>query len=209
MAAQRFWKKVFVRLVMQAGIPCIQLFETKESKDAFQELPLQVAYSLSDISHQVFDQYSKIFTLKLQYIFYKERAGIRPGQVTKMQKLTGKLGFLAKAVEDADYQGVKEFASDMKKLGVPLEHAPQVTELLKLGSTSFDDLKQFSVAVEEKLFQMDALRDRSITYKSEEIQLNAIDEVYVEQTKSGHVIKQLCRNRVFFCSFLSGKVILK
>ena len=112
---------------------------------------------------------------------------------------------MAKAVEDADYQGVKEFASDMKKLGVPLEHAPQVSELLKLGSTSFDDLKQFSVAVEEKLFRMDALRDRSITYKTEEIQLNAVDEVYVEQTKTGHVIKQLCRVRVFFCSFLSGK----
>ena len=204
MTAQRFWKKIFVRLVMQGDNPCVQLFETKDSKDAFQELPLQAAYSLSDVSHQVFDQYSKIFTIKLQYIFYKERAGIRPGQVSKMQKLTGKLGFLAKAVEDADYQGVKEFASDMKKLGVPLEHAPQVSELLKLGSTSFDDLKQFSVAVEEKLFRMDALRDRSITYKTEEIQLNAVDEVYVEQTKTGHVIKQLCRVRVFFCSFLSG-----
>ena len=205
MTANRFWKKVYVRLVTQADVPCVQLFETKESKDAFQELPLQAAYSLSDVSHQVFDQYSKIFTIKLQYIFYKERAGIRPGQVTKMQKLTGKLGFLAKAVEDADYQGVKEFASDMKKLGVPLEHAPQVSELLKIGSTSYDDVRQFSVAVEEKLFRMDAMRDRSITYKSEEIQLNAVDEVYVEQTKSGHVIKQLCRNRVFFCSFLSGK----
>ena len=122
----RFWKKIYVKLIMQGDNPCIQLFDTKESKDAFQELPLQAAYSLSDISHQVFDQYSKIFTLKLQYIFYKERAGIRPGQISKMQKLTGKIGFLAKAVEDADYQGVKEFASDMKKLGVPLEHAPQV-----------------------------------------------------------------------------------
>ena len=46
-----------------------KLFETKESKDAFQELPLQPAYSLSDIGHQVFDQYSKLFTIKLQYIF--------------------------------------------------------------------------------------------------------------------------------------------
>ena len=106
--------------------PCVQLFETKDSKDAFQELPLQPAYSLSEIGHQVFDQYSKLFTVKLQYIFYKEQAGIRPGQITKMQKLTGKIGFLAKAVEDADLKGVKEFASDMKKLGIPMEHSPQV-----------------------------------------------------------------------------------
>ena len=106
--------------------PCVQLFETKESKDAFQELPLQPAYSLSEIGHQVFDQYSKLFTIKLQYIFYKEQAGIRPGQITKGQKLMGKIGFLAKAVEDADLKGVKEFASDMKKLGIPMEHSPQV-----------------------------------------------------------------------------------
>ena len=208
MAAQRFWKKIHVKLIMQGDTPCVQLFDTKDSKDAFQEVPLQPAYSLSDISHQVFDQYSKLFTLKLQYIFYKERAGIRPGQVTKMQKITGKLGFLAKAVEDADLKGVKEFASDMKKLGIPVEHAPQVSELLKLGSNSYDDLKQFTVAVEEKLFRMDALRDRSLTYKTEEIQLTAVDEVYVEQTKSGHVVKQLCRNRVFFLSFLSGMYIV-
>jgi hypothetical protein len=204
MTAQRFWKKIYVRLSMQAGTPCVQLFDTKDSKDAFQEVALQAAYSLSDISHQVFDQYSKIFTLKLQFVSYKERAGIRPGQVTKMQKLTGKLSFLAKAVEDADYQGVKEFASDMKKLGIPVEHAPTVSELLKLGSTDFEELKRFSVALEERLFRMDALRDRSITYKTEEIQLTAVDEVFVEQTKTGHVIKQLCRVRVFFLSFLSG-----
>ena len=123
----RFWKRVFVKLVRDKdNNPCVQLFETKESKDAFQELPLQPAYSLSDIGHQVFDQYSKLFTIKLQYIFYKEQAGIRPGQITKGQKLMGKIGFLAKAVEDADLKGVKEFASDMKKLGIPMEHSPQV-----------------------------------------------------------------------------------
>ena len=116
---------------------------------------------------------------------------------------------MAKAVEDADLKGVKEFASDMKKLGIQLEHAPQVSELLKIGSNSYDDLKSFTVAVEEKLFKMDALRDRSLTYKTEEIQLTAVDEVYVEQTKSGHVVKQLCRNRVFFLSFLSGTNIQK
>ncbi len=170
-----------------------------------QEVLLQSAYSVSEIAHQVFDQYSKIFTLKLQHICYKEQAGIRPGQISKMQKLTDKIGFLAKAVEDADYKGVKEFASDMKKLGVPLEHAPQITELLKLGSESYEDLKQFAVCVEERLFKMDAHRDRSLTYKTEEVQLTAVEEVYVEQDKTGHVIKQLCRVRVFFLSFLSGE----
>ena len=82
----------------------------------------------------MFDQYSKIFTLKVQFVSYKERAGIRPGQISKLEKLTGKIGFLAKAVEDADYKGVKEFASDMKKLGMPLEHAAQVGRRSLIGT---------------------------------------------------------------------------
>lgn len=76
--------------------------------------------------------------------------------------------------------------------------------MLKLGSDNFEDLKQFTVAVEEKLFRMNAIRDRSVTYKTEEVQLTAVDEVFVQQDKTGHVMKQLCRVRVFFLSFLSG-----
>lgn len=81
----------------------------------------------------------------------------------------------------------------------------KVAELLKLGSNNFEDLKQFSICVEEKLFKMSVHRDRSLTYKTEEIQLTAVDEIYVEQDKSGHVIKQLARVRVFFLSFLTGE----
>ena len=51
---------------------------------------------------------------------------------------------------------------------------------------------------------MSVHRDRSLTYKTEEIQLTAVDELFVEQDKAGHVIKQLCRVRVFFLSFLTG-----
>jgi hypothetical protein len=42
--------------------------------------------------------------------------------------------------------------------------------LLKLGSFNYEDLKQLTVCIEEKLFKMDAPRDKSLTYKSEEIQ---------------------------------------
>ena len=91
----------------------------------------------------------------------------------------------------------------MKKEIFPLS---QISELLKLGSESYEDLKQFSVCIEEKLFRMDVHRDRALTYKTEEIQLTAVDEVYVEQDKTGHVLKQLCRVRVFFLSFLTGEI---
>ena len=207
MTSQRFWKKIWVRISQPnpADPPTVLLYNHKDDKEPFQELPLQTAYSLSDISHQVFDQYTKIFTVKLQYIFYKERAGLRPGQITKMQSLTNKIGMFAKAVEDADLKGVKTFASDMKKLGVPLEHAPQISELLKLASINYEDMVQFSTCIEEKLFRIaDMPPPRSLTYKTEEVQMTAVDEVYVEQDNSGHIIKQICRVRIFCLCFLSG-----
>jgi len=121
-----------------------------------------------------------------------------------MQKLTDKIGMLAKAVEDADLKGVKNFASDMKKLGVPLEHAPQISELLKLASFNYEDMKMFSSIIEEKLFRVEVNRDKALTYKTEECQLTAVEEVLVDQDAEGHVSRKICRVRVFFLSFLTG-----
>ncbi|KAK9870751.1 hypothetical protein WA026_009713 [Henosepilachna vigintioctopunctata] len=82
---QRFWKKIWVRIVYQQDCVLLQLFHQKEDKDPFQELPMQPCYSVSEIGAQQYDQFGKIFTLKLQYIFYKERPGVRPGQVKKQR----------------------------------------------------------------------------------------------------------------------------
>ena len=76
---------------------------------------------------------------------------------------------------------------------------------MKLGSNNYEDLKQFSVCIEEKLFRMSSVRDKSLTYKTEEVQLTAVDEVFIEQDKTGKVLNQQCRVRVFFLSFLSGE----
>lgn len=201
---QRFWKKVHVRLVYQGDNPVIQLLNTPTDKEPFQELPLQASYSVSEIAAQQFDQFGKIFTVKLQYIFYKERAGIRPGQVTKAERITNKLSQFAAYAIQGDYQGVKEFGSDLKKLGLPVEHAPQVSELFKVGSMNFEDLKQFSVCVEEALFKMNVHRDRAMTYKMEEVQVTAVDEIYVEQDHEGRVLKQIARVRLLLLGFLTG-----
>jgi len=81
---------------------------------------------ISFVGAQQYDQFGKIFTVKLQYIFYKERPGVRPGQVTKAERITNKLSQFAAYAIQGDYQGVKEFGSDLRKLGLPVEHAPQV-----------------------------------------------------------------------------------
>ncbi|XP_059062853.1 protein stoned-B-like [Achroia grisella] len=201
---QRFWKKVFVRVTYQGDNPVVQLFNTAGDKEPFQELPLQACYSVSEVGAQQFDQFGKIFTVKLQYVFYKERPGVRPGQVTKAERITNKLSQFAAYAIQGDYQGVKEFGSDLRKLGLPVEHAPQVSQLFKLGSLTYEDVKQFSCCIEESLFKLSAHRDRALTYKMEEVQITAVDELYVEQDAEGSVQKQIARVRLFFLGFLSG-----
>ncbi|KAK7021026.1 hypothetical protein SK128_012436, partial [Halocaridina rubra] len=198
---QRFWKKVYVKLT-DGGT--LQLFNSKDDKDPFQELPLQACYSVSDIGAQQFDQFGKIFTVKVQYIFYKERPGVRPGQLSKAERLTTKLSKFAQHAIAGDYEHVKEFASDVRKLGMPVEHAPQISQLLKLGTQNYEDLKVFSSLVEEQLFSLTVHRDRALNYKSEEVQLTAVDEIYVEQDLKGIVHRMIARVRIFFLGFLSG-----
>ncbi|XP_075156956.1 stoned B isoform X2 [Haematobia irritans] len=206
---QRFWKKIFVRLVIQNDIPVVQLLNQATDKQPFQELPLQPSYSVSEIGAQQYDQFGKIFTMKLQYIFYKERPGVRPGQVTKAERITNKLTKFAQYAIAGDYEGVKEFGSDLKKLGLPVEHAPQSSQLFKVGSMNYEDMKQFSICIEEALFRLPALRERALTYKMEEVQVTAVDEIVVEQDFEGKILKQIARVRVFFLAFLTGMPMIE
>lgn len=179
----RYWKKVFVRMTEQN---ILYLHNSREDADPFQEVPLQACYSLSEMGAQQFDAYGKIFTVKLQYVFYRERVGVRPGQISKVMQ--------------GQITSVGQFA----KLGLPLEHAPQVSQLLKLGTQSCEDLKSFIQVVEDALFRLQIHRDRALTYKTEEIQVTVQDEFIVEQDKTGHVCQQKARVRVFFIAFVSG-----
>ncbi|XP_011187734.2 protein stoned-B [Zeugodacus cucurbitae] len=206
---QRFWKKIFVRLVIQNDVPVVQLLNQVSDKQPFQELPLQPSYSVSEIGAQQYDQFGKIFTIKLQYIFYKERPGVRPGQVTKAERITNKLTKFAQYAIAGDYEGVKEFGSDLKKLGLPVEHAPQSSQLFKIGSMNYEDMKQFSICIEEALFRLPALRERALTYKMEEVQVTAVDEIVVEQDYEGKILKQIARVRLFFLAFLTGMPMIE
>jgi len=183
LTGNRFWKKVFIRLSENSSI---QLFNKKTDNEPFQELPLQACYSLSEISSQQYDQYGKIFTIKLQYIFYRERVSVRSKQIAKV------------------VQGQIPSMSSIAKLGIPLEHVPQISQLLKLGSQSYSDIKVFAQLVEDCFFKMVIHRDRALTYKTEEIQCTVQDEYYVEQTKTGLITKQLARVRIFLLAFVNG-----
>lgn len=183
LTANRTWKKIYVRFTENC---VIQLFNTKEETQPFQELPLQASYSISDIQAQQYDAFGKIFCVKIQYIFYRERVGVRPGQVAKV------------------LQGQIQSMGDIARIGMPLEHHPQISELLKLGTQNYDHIREFVQVIEEALYHMPIHRDRALQYKTEEIQMAVWDECYVEQNKIGHVTKQLARVRIFFLAFLNG-----
>ena len=101
-------------------------------------------------------------------------------------------------------QGQITSMGQFAKLGMPLEHAPQISELFKLGSLNYNDLKEMQLVVEEALFRTTIHRDRALTYKTEEIQCCVQDELYVEQNKMGIITKQLARVRIFFLAFING-----
>lgn len=128
----------------------------------------------------------------------------RPGQITKAERITNKLSKFAQYAIAGDYQGVKEFGSDLKKLGLPVEHAPQVSQLFKIGSHNYEEMKQFSVYVEELLFKFNVHRDRALTYKMEEVQVTTVDEFYAEVTNDGVVTRHIARVRLFLLAFLTG-----
>lgn len=83
----------------------------------------------------------------------------------------------------------------------------QTSQLFKIGSHSYEDMKQFTVCIEEALFKLPVHRDRALTYKMEEVQITTVDEIYVEQSEHGSILKQIARVRLFFLGFLSGKYL--
>lgn len=220
LTSNRFWKKIFVKLAQVPLAPegksnkhhletneqlqtCIalQIYDKPDDKKPMQEIPIQATYTVSEISSQQYDQFGKIFTLKLQYIFYKERVGVRQGQLARFIH-TGQIG---SSTTSGGHGADPISIGAIKRLGAPIEHSPQISQIIKLGCTSYNEIKQFKNCLEDYLFKMPILRDRALsTYKTEEVQMAVRDETYLELNQVGTVIRQLARVRLFFLSFLNG-----
>lgn len=176
LTGNRYWKQTHMKLTDTV----LQLYNKSDETKPFHELPLQGSYMIAEISIQPLDVFTKIHTTKLEYVFYKERVGIRPGQIPKITK------------------------GQITKLGLPLEHASQTTELLKFGSLKLGVLKDFVHAVEDILFRTPMIRERRpMTYKQEEVQAHVIDEFTAKVDKSGIISDRRGRVRVFCLCFLS------
>lgn len=231
LTTNRFWKKIFVKLAQVPAVPdngankkaasalasgaasqepalcwALQIFDHQEDKKPLQEIPIQATYTVSEISSQLFDQFGKIFTIKLQYIFYKERVGVRQGQLARFIH-TGHIG----SSTTSGGHGVDPISiGAIKRMGAPIEHSPQISQIIKLGCIDYEQIKTFKEALEDCLFRMPIHRDRAMTtYKTEEVQMAVRDETYVEINQIGTVTKQLARVRLFFLSFLNGTPLVE
>lgn len=226
LTSNRFWKKIFVKLAQvplvqdtktagkqqqasqqqqpqQAPQTCmaLQIFDKPDDKKPMQEIPIQATYTVSEISSQQLDQFGKIFTIKLQYIFYKERVGVRQGQLARFIH-SGHIG----SSTTSGGHGVDPISiGAIKRIGAPIEHSPQISQIIKLGCTDYNEIKQFKNCLEDCLFKMPIHRDRALTtYKTEEVQMAVRDETYIELNQVGQITRQLARVRLFFLSFLNG-----
>ncbi|RCN38023.1 hypothetical protein ANCCAN_16054 [Ancylostoma caninum] len=179
--AERYWKPCYVRVQGNN----LLVYNSKTDNRPIQELLLQASYSLSDTTLQAYDVYGKIHTVKLQHVLYKEKVGIRPGQISRLVD------------------------GNITKYGLPLEHSAQCTVLLKFGSLTSNELQSFVSTVEDILFKCPAKRDTKPVYKQDEVQIHCYDEYSAYVDKEGVLSDQKARVRLFCLAFVSGSPILE
>jgi hypothetical protein len=182
--ANRYWKKCWVKMVKSEGSILITCWEDEAEKYKVQELTVQPCYTMSEESLQQFDQYGKIHTFKIQYVFYKERVGIRPDRITP--------------------QNIQNLVKHKPKPTMILDHAPQISELMKFGSLDKDVLRSFIHELEDSLMNLVAHRDKTLSYAKDEISVEAWDEYQAHVDLDGHVSFQKGRVRVFCLAFVTG-----
>ncbi|KJH42378.1 adaptor complexe medium subunit family protein [Dictyocaulus viviparus] len=179
--AERCWKPCYVRLRGNT----LLVYDNKNDNNPIQELLLQANYSLSDTTLQAYDVYGKIHTVKLQYVLYKEKVGIRPGQISRLVE------------------------GHITKYGLPLEHMAQCTVLLKFGSLTYSELQSFISTAEDVLFKCPVKRETKPVYKQDEVQIHCYDEYSAYVNKDGHLSDQKARVRLFCLAFLTGSPFIE
>uniref|UniRef100_A0A0R3RHW6 Tudor domain-containing protein n=1 Tax=Elaeophora elaphi TaxID=1147741 RepID=A0A0R3RHW6_9BILA len=179
--SDRYWKPCYLRLHNNT----LFMFNSKTEQKPFMEILLQATYSLSDPTLQAYDVYGKIHTVKLQFVSYKERVGIRPGQISRLVE------------------------GHVTKYGLPLEHSAQCTVLLKFGSLNAVELFTFVATIEDVLFRCIAVRNNTPVYKQDEVQIHCYDEYAAYVDKFNILSDQKARVRLFCLAFVSGSPILE
>uniref|UniRef100_A0AC35UGE3 SH3 domain-containing protein n=1 Tax=Rhabditophanes sp. KR3021 TaxID=114890 RepID=A0AC35UGE3_9BILA len=177
----RFWKPCFCKLEGNY----LKVYNDRKDPRPLLELLLQATYSISDSALQPYDAYGKLHTVKLQYVLYKEKVGIRQGQISRLVE------------------------GHVTKFGLPLEHSAQITVLAKFGATNSDSLTSFISAIEDVLFHCDCKRETNPVHTQDEVQIHCYDEYFGYVDLKNALSQQKARVRLYCLSFLTGKPSLE
>ncbi|CEF61741.1 Protein stoned-B [Strongyloides ratti] len=187
--ADRVWKTCYVKLERESlsissnnsnEHMMLKIYQTKGDSTPILEILLQPTYSLSDSNVQPYDAYGKIHTVKLQQITYKEKVGIRQGQISRLVE------------------------GHLTKFGMPIEHSASVNVLAKFGSLDHDILDDFVNKIEDILFKCECKRSTKPIHKQDEVQIHCYDEYIGSVDVNGCLKSQKARVRMFCLAFLTG-----
>lgn len=82
-----------------------------------------------------------------------------------------------------------------------LDHAQAPIELLKFGTTKYEDVKSFCIAIEEILFTLNTIRGKSASYTKDEIDIEVHDEYYGEIDAGAYCLNLLDFEKSSFLFF--------
>ena len=190
----RYWKPVYMRIAYNKGVPCIRLYNDDVTKNPFHELQLQASYQMCNMGLQTFDQFGKCHTVKIQYVFYRERVAVKADRIAPT---------ISDLTRVRDLKGLKDLVHKPKTTMI-LDHAPQNSELMKIGGLCYDEFKTFIRELENAFFHLKAFREKPLTYTKDEISMDMMDEYFVDIDKEGHIMSHKARVRVFCLAFLTG-----
>uniref|UniRef100_A0A0K0FIJ4 Protein stoned-B (inferred by orthology to a D. melanogaster protein) n=1 Tax=Strongyloides venezuelensis TaxID=75913 RepID=A0A0K0FIJ4_STRVS len=184
----RMWKPCYAKIVRDtlsignnsSEHMMLKIYNTKNDNTPILEILLQPTYSMSDSSVQPYDAYGKIHTVKLQQITYKEKVGLRQGQISRLVE------------------------GHLTKFGMPIEHSASVNVLAKFGSLDHDILDDFINTIENILFKCECKRSTKPFHKQDEVQIHCYDEYIGTVDVEGLLKSQKARVRIFCLAFLSG-----
>lgn len=196
LTGNRYWKNCFVRLQRVKDVPTICIYDDEKATKPFHELGLQSSYQLCNLGLQAFDEFGKCHTVKIQYVFYRERVGVHADRIAPT---------IGDIVRVKDLKGLKDIVHRPKKTMI-LDHHPQSSELVKLGSLDYEAMKTFIREVEDAMMRLKPVKPtaQAQPYTKDEITVDVVDEYYCELDQEHRILYHKARIRVFCLAFLSG-----
>lgn len=162
--SSRHWGPIFVRL-SDAGQ--LRLYYEKGLDKHFKEFQLSAQLEISEHKMRHYEENSRVHTLSLDQVFYKEKRKIQPK--------------------------------------VSVVHVPVKEQLVKLGTTDYQDFLSFRYALQEKLAAVSVEAVSPVPYSEEEIRVEVVDNFYgVLSNGDDRILKQLVTTQISVLAFLTS-----